>query len=181
MNKKVIYAAIIVFLGLTILIKNPKMLLDAMLIKYGKDKRDKFAKVYNAIISLPISKTTIKMVLAQILTETGVFSSSSNVFDLNNNASGILYTGSKGQIANGATKGSKRMSIEGGYYAKFDTLQNWAKEYYRVLNRGAMPLKAIDINDFAVRLKQNNYFTAPLKEYQKNLVFYNNYLTKYGI
>lgn len=181
MNKKIFVAVVIVYLGYKIFNKRSKMIFDKILAKYGTQKSKKFKEVFDALNTLPLSKTTMDLLLAQVLNETGMFSSLSNVYDLNKNASGILYTGSKGQKANGATKGSKRMSIEGGYYARFDTLNNWAKEYYRVLNRGALPLKAIDAKDFAVRLKQNGYFTAPLAEYQKNLIFFHDFLIKNGI
>ena len=181
MNKNIFIAAIIVFLGYKIFNKKASMFFNNILAKYGTDKRDKLIKVIDALNTLPISKTQLKLLIAQVMNETAMFSSTSNVFDLNNNASGILYTGSTGQKANGAKQGSKRMSIEGGYYAKFDTLNNWAKEYYRVLNRGALPLRATSAKDFAIRLKQNNYFTAPVSEYSKNLVFFHDYLTKNGL
>ena len=181
MNKNIFIAAIIVFLGYKIINTKTKMFFDNILAKYGTEKSDKFKKVFSALNTLPLSKTSLKLLLSQVLNETGVFSSLTHVFDLNNNASGIIYTGSPGQKANGATKGSKRMSIEGGYYAKFDTLNNWAKEYYRILNKGAMPLKATSPEDFATRLKQNGYFTAPLSDYKKNLIFFHDYLTKSGL
>lgn len=177
MNKNIIYAALIVIFGIT-LFSNKKMIESAILKKYGQTKKDKFFKVYAAIKNLPLSKKVLTFLMSQILVETGFFSSKVKVFDLNNNASGILYTGSAAQIANGATKGSARPESEGGNYAKFNNLNDWAKEYYRVLNRKSMPLNSNDINEFVTKLKENNYFTDSLENYKKNINFFYNFLIK---
>lgn len=157
------------------------MFAQEFLKKYGAERQRKFIQVYAALQKLPLTSFQFTFLLSQILTETGVFSSMSNVFTLNNNASGILYTGSKKQKENNATKGSKRLIIEGGYYAKFRNLDDWAKEYFRILNKGSMPIMATNIKNFGFRLKENNYFTDSLEKYQKNLNFFYNFLKKYNI
>lgn len=177
MNRNVIYAALIVIFGVT-LFSNKKMIEEAILKKYGQIKKDKFFKVLAAIKKLPLSKKQLTFLMSQILVETGFFDARVKVFDLNNNASGIYYSGSAAQIANGATQGTPRPAKEKGYYAKFDSLDNWAKEYYRVLNRKSMPLNSDNINDFTVKLKQNNYFEDTLFNYLKNINFFYNFLIK---
>jgi len=179
MNKNFLFTAILFLIGFSLLNKKNVIYL-AIQKKYGELKAIKFKRVENAVNLLPITKKAKSFLMAQILVETGFFNSKNKVFELNNNASGILYTGSSGQISNGATKGSERPTKEGGNYAKFENLNDWAKEYYRVLNRGVMPLNAININDFAGKLKLNNYFTDSLEVYRKNLNFFYNFLIKNG-
>jgi hypothetical protein len=175
MNKNVIIAAFIVIFGLS-LFKSKGMIQAAILKKYGSLRSTKFFKVLAALKTLNLSAKQLTFLMSQIMVETGVFSSRSTVFDLNNNASGILYTKSSGQLANRATKGTPRSTSEGGNYAKFENLNDWAKEYFRVLNRKSMPLNANDINDFTNRLKENNYFTDSLETYKKNINFFYNFL-----
>jgi len=177
MNKNLIYAVLITIFGITLL-SDRKMIEAAILNKYGQIKSNKFFKVLRAIKTLPLSKKQITFLMSQILVETGFFSSKNKVFDLNNNASGILYTGSAAQIANGATKGSERPTNEGGNYARFENLNDWAKEYFRVLNKKSMPLNSNDINEFVIKLKANNYFTDSLENYKKNINFFYNFLIK---
>lgn len=179
MNKNFLYAAALVFLGITLFDKK-KVIYNAIAEKYGSIKKRKFQAVERALKTLPISKKQLEFLMSQVLLETDFFSSNNKVFDLNNNASGIYYTGSEGQLKNGATKGSPRPAKEGGNYAKFNSLNDWAKEYFRVLNRKSMPLDANNIVDFGLRLKNNNYFTDSLETYQKNLNFFYNYLIKNG-
>lgn len=178
MKKEYFLIGIVLYLGYIIGAKKIKMNLDIIKQKFGTLRTTKFEKVYNALKNLPLNDIQFKLILAQVLYETGFFSSTSNVFDLNNNASGIIYTGSKDQLKNNATKGSKRMKIEGGYYAKFPTLTDWANEHFRVLNRKTMPLSANDTNDFVNRLKQNNYFTGNENNYKKGVTMYYNIINK---
>jgi len=177
MNKNIIAVVILVIFGITIF-SNKKMIEAAIIKKYGALRAAKFLKVYAAIKNLPLSKKQITFLMSQILVETGFFSSRVKVFDLNNNASGIYYSGSAAQIANGATKGTPRPEKEGGFYAKFDSLTDWAKEYLRVLNKGSYPLNSNSIEEFTTKLKQNNYFTDTLENYLKNIIFFYNFLIK---
>jgi hypothetical protein len=175
MNKNVIIAAFIVIFGIS-LFKSKSMFENAINKKYGSVRGGKFLRVFNAIKKLPLSKQQLTFLMAQIMVETGVFTSRVKVFDLNNNASGILYTGSAAQIANGATRGSLRPASEGGNYARFENLDNWAKEYFRVLNKGVFPLNSSDIKQFTTKLKENRYFADPLEIYLKNITFFYNFL-----
>lgn len=178
MKNNYLVIGILVYLGYILSAKRLNMNLDILKQKFGSLRTSKFEKVYNALKNLPLNDLQFKLVLAQVLYETGFFSSTSNVFDLNNNASGVIYTGSVAQLKNNAIKGSKRMKIEGGYYAKFPTLTDWANEHLRVLNRKTMPLMAIDTNDFATRLKQNNYYTDGIENYRKGVNMYFNIINK---
>lgn len=179
MNKNLVYTSLLLLIGFALFSKK-RIIYQTILKKYGDVKARKFKEVEAAVNSLPISKKAKSFVMAQILVETGFFSSKAKVYDLNTNASGIFYTGSAAQIANGATKGTPRPANEGGNYAKFNNLNDWVKEYYRVLNRNAMPLNASNIVDFGARLKQNNYFTDTLAKYQNNLNFFYKFLINNG-
>jgi hypothetical protein len=175
MNKNVIIVALIAIFGFS-LFKNKTMIKAAIEKKYGSIRGSKFFRVLDSVNQLQLNKKQLSYIMAQIMVETGVFTSRVKVFDLNNNASGILYTGSAAQIANGATRGTARPTSEGGNYAKFDNLNNWAKEYYRVLNKGTMPLEASSIDIFNQRLKMNRYYTELESVYFKNLNFFYNFL-----
>ena len=177
MNKNVIIAAFIVIFGISFF-KSKNMIQEAITKKYGSIRAGKFFRVLNAIKKLPLSKQQLSFLMAQIMVETGVFTSRVKVFDLNNNASGILYTGSAAQIANGATRGSLRPANEGGNYARFENLDNWAKEYFRVLNKGVFPLNSSNITEFTTKLKTNKYFADPLDVYLKNITFFYNFIVK---
>lgn len=170
-------ALILIAKGIGSGLKNSKkMIFEVILKKYGQIRANKFKAVYNALETLNLSKNQLLLTLSQIMQETGVFGSTSNVFSLNNNASGISFSGSAGQLSTGAIKGSPRPLKEGAntFYAKYPNLNSWAKDYMRILNKGTMPLNATSTEDFVHRLKLNKYFTDSEANYLKNVKSYYN-------
>lgn len=179
MNNKFILIAGVIGIAFLLLDKNKNMIQSAIFKKYGTVRSEKFFRVLNAVKKLPLNKKQLEFIMAHIMTETGMFTSRSTVFDLNNNASGIYYSGSAAQKANGATKGTLRPASEGGNYARFQSLDNWAKEYFRVLNKGSFPLTAKNIIEYNDKLKINNYYdTRGAANYLKNITFFYNFLIK---
>jgi len=177
MNKKLLYSTILNIFGIYILTKK-SIIQTEILKKYGPARLNKFNQVLNSLQKLNLSDLKLKFLMAQVLVETGFFDSKSKVYDMNNNASGILYTGSVPQLKNGAKKGTARPFSEKGFYAKFDSLDNWAKEYYRILNKNNSPLDSLTIIDFVNKLKQNNYFTDTLEHYTNSIKYFYDFLIK---
>jgi hypothetical protein len=129
-----------------------------------------FAKTF---AELKAPAKVIPYLVAQVAYETGDFKS--KLLKDHNNASGIVFTGRASQ--KNAVKG-RPLPEDGRYfYAKFATLNDWAKDYMRVLNLKAKPIQANSPDDFITRLKSNGYFTAPVELYKKG---FERYLKKYG-
>jgi hypothetical protein len=98
----------------------------------------------------------IPFAAAQAAFETGGFKS--HISKVDNNWSGIKWINKPYQ---NATKGSPAPSREGGYYAHFDSPQDWATDFVRILSLGAQkPKDAASIEDYVTRLHDNRYFTA---------------------
>lgn len=129
-----------------------------------------FARMFTEL-SAPAK--VIPYLVAQIAYETGDFKS--KLLKDHNNASGIVYTGRASQ--KNAVKGRPLPEDRRYFYAKFTTLNDWARDYMRVLSLKAKPLLATTPDDFITRLKSNGYFTAPLEQYKKG---FDRYLKKYG-
>ena len=129
-----------------------------------------FARMFT---ELSAPSKVIPYLVAQVAYETGDFKS--KLLKDHNNASGIVYTGRASQ--KNATKG-RPLPEDGRYfYAKFTTLNDWAKDYMRVLNLKAKPILATTPDDFITRLKSNGYFTAPVEQYKRG---FDKYLKKYS-
>jgi len=129
-----------------------------------------FARMFTEL-SAPAK--VIPYLVAQVAYETGDFKS--KLLKDHNNASGIVYTGRASQ--KNAVKG-RPLPEDGRYfYAKFTTLNDWAKDYLRVLNLKDKPIQATSPDDFVSRLKSNGYFTAPVELYKKG---FDKYLKKYS-
>lgn len=101
----------------------------------------------------------------QAALETGGFTS--NVMKQNGNYSGIKYAKQAG-----ATQGTK--SPEGNYFAKYATMDDWARDLMRLLSFRARAVDATSIDDYAARLKQSGYYgssessyAAGMKRYEK--------------
>jgi hypothetical protein len=129
-----------------------------------------FAKTF---AELKAPAKVIPYLVAQVAYETGDFKS--KLLKDHNNASGIVYTGRASQ--KNAVKGRPLPEDNRYFYAKFATLNDWAKDYMRVLSLKAKPLQATSSDDFITRLKSNGYFTAPVELYKKG---FERYLKKYG-
>jgi hypothetical protein len=129
-----------------------------------------FARMFTELNAPPL---VIPFLVAQVAYETGNFKS--KLLKDHNNASGIVWTGKASQ--KNATKGRPLPEAPQYFYAKFDTLKDWARDYIRVLNLRNKPIQAASADDFIQRLKANGYFTAPIEQYRKGFM---TYLKKYG-
>lgn len=133
-------------------------------------------KVLQALINAGAKPDVIPFLMSQVAHETGDFDSP--VFNKDNNASGIIYIGKPTKQLN-ATKGTKRKASEGGNYAKFNTLTDWAKDYLRII--GTAPSKATNIVEYAKLLKARGYYTDTLENYTKALQDHMAQLTADGL
>ena len=118
----------------------------------------------------------IKLFLAQAMTESGGKSFNSNVAVKNNNLTGIVFIGKAFQknAKQGLPMPKADITVKSGkgFYAHFNTLQDWANDYYRILSldRGAgKPINATTTADLAHRLKVNGYYGASESDYAKLL------------
>jgi len=150
------------------------------LLKFKADTRSKLLKIQDALIEAGIdTPLQLKLALAQVLYETGQFTSKSSVAKLNNNYSGIKWINKPYQKA---TKGSPVPAREGkrndpnyplNYYAKFATDADWAADFIRILSLGAnKPIEADNVEEYVNRLKANRYFSGDINSYKKNVRFF---------
>ena len=114
-----------------------------------------------------VSPEVIPFILAQMILETGWFSS--DAYKIDNNPAGVTWNNNY-KTRTGTTIGIQRK--EGGNYVHFDNYQNAVVDYIRILNRKSKPIEAKDINDFANRLAKNGYYEisrTPVAQYTKTL------------
>jgi len=128
---------------------------------------------YDLFAGLGVPRSAIPFLIAQVALESNNFRDH-KVLD-HFNPSGITWINKPYQ--KGATKGNPLPQKETGgklvYYARFDSLQSWARDYLRILSLGKnKPLQAQDIEDYANRLKANGYFKSDLEPYKKALKSY---------
>lgn len=197
MTRNLVFAVVLVTLLLisTDLNKDErkKMIFDAILKKYGQEKASKMNSVYDALVRAGMPLNAVKLAVSQVMAETGVFSGKQRASTYNN-FTGITWSGSKEQRATGAQKSPVALPlaeqpkdkttgkpIVSYYYAQYPEKLNWAKDYIRILSRGASPITATGPADFAYKLKLNKYYTADLGQYTKLLTFFHNFLTKSGV
>ena len=91
----------------------------------------------------------------------------SNVAKQNLNYSGIIWLNKPTQKA---TKGTARPKSEGGYYAKYASQGDWARNFARILSLSpGRPVDATSLMDFVARLKKNRYFAASEASYYQAL------------
>ncbi len=143
--------------------------------KLAPASRNKLLSVYDALIKAGFKDPVLSLSLAQVLHETGAFTSKSTVYDKNNNPTGIVWINKPYQV--NAVKGSALPKSEGKYYyAKFSDLGAWAKDYRRILSKGTKPIQAQDPANFVNRLAANRYFLPntgkALENYRKGVNFY---------
>jgi len=118
----------------------------------------------------------ITFMVAQTSLESGNFKSNQLVNF--NNASGITFANNPKKQKN-AKKGNPLPENPQYFYAHFDTLQDWANDYVRVLNIGsAKPLQQTTLDNYFNALLRNKYFPAEkAKQYATAL---NKLYKKYG-
>lgn len=112
-----------------------------------------------------LSGNKLQFAMAQVAHETGGFNS--RVSTVDNNFSGIKYIG-KPLVQKNASKGSKSPE-KNSYYARFSNVNDWARDYIRILNNSSA-LAAKNITDFSQRLKKGGYFTDSIENYTKGLI-----------
>jgi hypothetical protein len=130
-----------------------------------------FANLFSRI---GVNQQLIPILISQVAHETGGFKSKGLL--TRNNASGIIWANSPNQL--NASKGDPLPEDDRYYYANFDTLQDWANDYIRILSRGGdqAPIKQKNVTDFVAALKKNKYFSADQSIYEKAVQrFYNIY------
>ena len=131
--------------------------------KYNIENAKKVAK---ALLGAGAPITSLPFLMAQVAHETGDFDS--NVYRNNTNMSGITYINKPAKQKN-ASRGTALPKSEWSapdkpiYYAKFNTLEDWARDYLRLV--GSPVQKAKSIEEYAKLLKDRGYYTATLKSY----------------
>jgi len=127
-----------------------------------------YQMVHDLMYAMGVKDPVADWVAAQASFESTGFTS--NVGKKDNNWSGIKWLNKPYQ--KNASKGIK--SPDGGYYAKFDTWQDWARDLYRILHLGgaAAPVNAATLEDYVHRLKNNGYFGASEASYLKGVKRY---------
>lgn len=180
-NKKYFYFSALL-IAIYIINKGRKM--NNKFVNFTSEEQDKLNAIYNGLIKAGLKEPVINFALSQILWETGRFSKKSNVAKLNNNYSGIKYICKPYQIA---TKGSLVPKSEQqlpenkctNFYAKFDSIDAYCKDYVRILSIRNKPINATTIEDYNDRLFKNSYYgiTPSSKAiYLKGLKYYLNLL-----
>lgn len=149
--------------------------------KYGAARVAMLGNAYDALQAAQFPPQKIKLALAQVMLETGVFGPGSHIDSELNNYSGIMWI-NKPAVQLNATKGLPFPKKEGNYfYAHFKTPADWARDYLRIINRPPnYPINATSPADFAKRLKDNKYYTSSLIDYTKNVSYFYNLLTSLG-
>lgn len=119
-------------------------------------------KVISSLISNGISQEKARLILAQMLVETAGFTHKVAVQALN--YGGVKYSPK-------FNKDSGIRSTEKDNYARYDSFEEFIKDYIRIISRGGAnaPIKADTVQEFARRLKANGYYTATEPEYLKAL------------
>jgi len=123
----------------------------------------KLTAIEQNLINAGFSGDLLNFALAQLLFETGKFTTTSKVYLANNNYTGIKWLNAKRQVATRGTLVPPNERLKDpnnplNYYAKFADVDAWAKDYKRILSFGAKPILATDLKDFVMRLKRNSYF-----------------------
>lgn len=158
---------------------------DGLIPGYGSAKVDTLKKVFTALIQAGADPYKIGLYIAQVLFETGFFSSVQTLSSQYNNFSGIMYINNPSKQLNASQ--ASPMPGTGYYYAAFNTPLDWAVDYLRILSiRPGEPINADNVQSFAQALKDNGYFSDNLSTYQNGLqhyfeVFYmnTNYISGY--
>lgn len=132
---------------------------DSLKSKFNHDDVYRLQVVAEALARAGVDTGRIKMMLAQILHETGIFTDNNKnhrATDQLNNYAGISK--------NGQLKG-------------YNTVDDFVVDYLRVLNLPSHhPIEATNITDFNDRLKANGYYTDSKSNYGNALNYYYNLL-----
>lgn len=127
--------------------------------QYGDYEVSLLQLVLNELATRDLSDLQMRMMAAQILQETGLFTDSPNLHAVEtyHNYAGISRD---------------------GHLKAYDSISNFVDDYLRVLGLGSTPpLYASNIVDFNSRLKANGYYEDSQTTYGNNLNFYFNLLS----
>lgn len=132
--------------------------LSSLVNTYGADKVQRLQNLQNALAAAGLNNLQIRLLMAQCLFETGLFTSvwNQNATDNLNNWAGISPGGSLGS---------------------YPDINTFVAAYIALLQRGADPLDATDINDFNNRLVANGYYTENPSVYLAGITQYFNMLS----
>lgn len=153
------------------------LLISKALTAKSKNKTMNVDEIKALLIKAGFPSDTINLFVAQAGNETGNLNFSSELSKTHSNYSGIKYLYPVYQDKYGV-RGTK--APDGGYYVKYNTPLDWAKDYHRIMayrattNAIGAPIYARDTTDFVNRLHANAYFQADPLAYKKGVdVFYN--------
>lgn len=136
--------------------------------------------LYNIFLSVDFPANSIKFAVAQALHETG------NKIDQphetnGHNWSGITYIGQP-MLQKKAKRGNLKPQKDWNdpnkpeYYAWFDTIEDWARDFKRIISRSnglkGRPIEATTLKEYATRLKANFYFRDTIENYSKALNYW---------
>lgn len=111
--------------------------------------------VYASMLARGLSPLAASLATYQTYHETGAYTN--NGWNAYKNASGIMYAGQ-----NGATRGPNG-------YAVFASDSKYFDAFRHELTKKNNPAAAVDLADFAARLKKNNYYEANEQDYLRGL------------
>jgi hypothetical protein len=126
---------------------------------YGAQNVQPIQNLYSVLNSAGLTSLQVQLLLSQAIHETGLFTASPNWKNVqNNNLAGITAHGSF-------------PADSGGTYAVYPDLVTFVNDWLSpaVLNKGAYPLDATSVTDFATRLKTNGYYGDSLSNYAADL------------
>lgn len=129
-------------------------------------------------LTLGVKSDVIPFIVSQIAFETNWFSS--NAFKIDHNPAGITWNINYKSRPGTAIGIARR---EGGNYVHFNNYTTGAKDMIRILSKSSTygkPIDAIDIIDFAQRLKANNYYTDSITTYSAGIKSINNRLDQWA-
>lgn len=145
--------------------------------KFEPETAEKLSDIYTALKAQGLNDKQIKFALAQVLHETGNFTPKSNVARLNTNFSGIKWINKPYQKASKGSPVPPSERVPGNvaynFYAKFDSVKDWAIDYIRILKLKNNPLGAETLGDFLAKVAANKYYDLKgLKAYQAGVTKY---------
>lgn len=132
---------------------------------YGADSVQRLNNLYAVLLQKGLTDQQILFMLSQALQETGLFTDSPNLYNVDtlHNYAGITTDRGYGV---GAT----------GLYAKYPNISTFVDDWITILNYNNDPFDASSISDYNNRLKANGYYTDSAGTYGSNLTYYYNLL-----
>lgn len=154
---------------------------NSLVPSYGATKVNMLYGAYNALRRIGLSGLKLKLATSQAMYETGMFSTTSIAAYQDNNYTGILWINNP-SVQKNATKGQPADS-PGHYWAHFTTVDDWAVDFYRILNLPSYrPIQnATDPISFAHLLKLNGYYTGSETTYAAGVNYYFGVLSSVGL